>query len=187
MPALSFYNRYSILDVDSVEDNSTPPSDPADETTIAPDVQLTPMTPSHRVYPPRLKRWERRLLRRYIIASTPSANSLDIKVEIIAMDTQETKSVNALIDCGATGLFIDRDYVHQNQLTARTLSHVIPVYNVDGTPNEAGSIREVVDVILRYQDHSERAHFAVTGLGKQNMILGYLWIREHNPEIDWST
>jgi hypothetical protein len=145
------------------------------------------MTPSHPVYPPRLKRWERRLPRRYIIASTPSANSLDIKVEIITTDTQETKSVNALIDCGATGLFIDQDYVHRNQLTARTLSRAIPVYNVDGTPNEAGSIREVVDVILCYQDHSERAHFVVTGLGKQNMILGYSWLREHNPEIDWST
>jgi hypothetical protein len=100
---------------------------------------------------------------------------------------QEAKSVEALLDCGADGLFIDRDYVWENRLTARALTCAIPVYNVDGTPNEAGSIREVVDVVLRYKDHSEQAHFAVTGLGNQDMILGYSWLCEHNPEVDWST
>ena len=61
------------------------------------------------------------------------------------------------------------------------------MYNVDGTPNEAGSIQKVVDVILCYKDHSEHAHFAVTGLGKQDAILGYTWLWEHNMEVDWST
>src|SRR5260370_30102048 len=53
--------------------------------------------------------------------------------------------------------------------------------------NEAGSTCEVVDVVLRYRDHAERAQFAVTGLGNQDMILGYSWLHEHNPEVDWST
>jgi hypothetical protein len=168
----------------SVEDNST---DLTDEMT-AQDVQPTPAppiaTPTHQV---RLKRWERRLLRKYVIATTPSPNSLKIKVEIVTTDTQEAKSIEALLDCGADGLFIDRDYVRENRLTARALTRAIPVYNVDGTPNEAGSICEVVDVVLRYRDHSAWAHFAVTGLGNQEMILGYSWLREHNPEVDWST
>jgi len=30
----------------------------------------------------------------YVVAATPSANSLSIKVEIVTTDTQETKSVN---------------------------------------------------------------------------------------------
>src|SRR3984957_17007043 len=102
-------------------------------------------------------------------------------------DTQETKSMKALLDCGATRLFLDRDYVTQGKLTTRTLSRAIPVYNVDGTANEAGSISEVVDLILHYKDHAERAVFAVTSLGKQDMILGYSWLREHNPEVDWNT
>ena len=61
------------------------------------------------------------------------------------------------------------------------------MFNVDGTPNEAGSIQEVVDIVLHYQDHFEHVQFAVTGLGKQDMILGYTWLREHNPEVDWIT
>ena len=63
----------------------------------------------------------------------------------------------------------------------------IPVYNVDGTPNEAGAIRDVADIVLRYRGHSERVQLAVTRLGKQKLILGYSWLRKHNPEIDWDT
>ena len=65
-----------------------------------------------------------------MIASTPSANSLDIKVEIVTTDTQEIMSIKALIDSGATGLFIDRGYVNRNRLTTRTLSKPIPVLEI---------------------------------------------------------
>jgi hypothetical protein len=34
-------------------------------------------------------------------------NSLQLKVELETMDTAEIKSANALVDCGATGEFID--------------------------------------------------------------------------------
>jgi hypothetical protein len=61
----------------------------------------------------------------------------------------------------------------------------VPVFNVDGTPNDSGSITEVVDLVLRYKNHSERTLFAVTSIGKQHLILGHSWLRKHNPEIDW--
>ncbi|KAG5722852.1 hypothetical protein E4T56_gene6017 [Termitomyces sp. T112] len=44
----------------------------------------------------------------------------------------------------------------------------------------------MVDLVLHYQDHSEQATFAITSLGKQDMILGFTWLCEHNPEIDWA-
>jgi len=88
---------------------------------------------------------------------------------------------------GATGEFIDRHYAKSNRLHTQKLSEPIPVYNVDGTLNEAGSIIEVVDLILRYWNHLERTLFAVTGLGKQKLILWHSWLQKHNPEIDWVT
>jgi hypothetical protein len=61
------------------------------------------------------------------------------------------------------------------------------VYNIDGTLNEAGSICKIVDVVLRYRNHSKQVQFTVTGLGKQDAILRYTWLKEHNPEVDWVT
>jgi len=66
-----------------------------------------------------------------------------------------------------------------------TLSCNIPVFNVNGSSNEAGQISEVVDVVLCYKTHSERMLLAVSGLGKQSLILGYDWLKDHNPKIDW--
>jgi hypothetical protein len=58
---------------------------------------------------------------------------------------------------------------------------------VDGSLNEAGSILEIIDLILRYHDHSEHAMFTVTSLGKQDMILSLTWLCEHNVEVDWQS
>jgi hypothetical protein len=48
-------------------------------------------------------------------------------------------------------------------------------------------ITDIADVILCYQNHSERTQLAVTCLGKQSLILRYNWLRNHNPEINWQT
>jgi len=42
-----------------------------------------------------------------------------------------------------------------------------------------------VDVVLWYKTHSKRMLLAVSGLGKQNLILSYDWLKDHNPKIDW--
>ena len=46
---------------------------------------------------------------------------------------------------------------------------------------------EIVDTILRYNGHMECTSFAVTNLGKQDVILRFTWLQEHNLEIDWQT
>jgi hypothetical protein len=93
----------------------------------------------------------------------------------------------ALIDCGAAGCFIDIEWAKLNNIPTRPLMNPIPVYNVDGTANDAGMITDITDVVLRYENHSEHTQLAVTRLGKQSMILGYNWLRNHNPEINWQT
>ena len=132
--------------------------------------------------------WERRLPARLVVATLGEANdttcrSLNLKVSVETTDTGVVKSLSALLDSGATSRFIDRDYVKANGMTTRTLSTPIPVCNTNGT----GTITEVIDLILRYQNHSERTLFAVTGLGSQNLILGHSWLQKHNPKIDWAT
>jgi len=106
-------------------------------------------------------------------------------VEIGTTDTSELHSIEALLDCGATESLIDRDFVRSKGINTRTLSHNIPVFNVDGFPNEAGQISKVIEVVLCYKTYSERMLLAVSGLGKQSLILGYDWLKDYNPRIDW--
>jgi hypothetical protein len=113
--------------------------------------------------------------------------SLAVDVEIESTDTAVRQCMQALMDCGATGCFIDIEWAKLNNIPTRPLTNPIPVYNVDGTANDAGMITDITDVVLRYENHSERTQLAVTHLGKQSMILGYNWLRNHNPEINWQT
>jgi hypothetical protein len=145
---------------------------------ICDDIEPLLDAPKNTIRKPKKNRkaWELRLPKKYIVASTPSDNSLEIQVGIQANDANIEIATSALLDCGATGMFMDSEYVKANKFPTRTLTRPIPVYNVDGTANEAGAIREIVDVTLRYRDHSERAQFAVTSLGKESVLLGYTWL-----------
>jgi hypothetical protein len=108
--------------------------------------------------------------------------SLTVEVEIESMDTAVRQCTQALIDCGTTGCFIDIEWKLNNVPTC-PLTKPIPIYNVNGTANDAGMIMDIADVILRYENHSERTQLAVTCLGKQSLILGYNWLCNHNPEL----
>ena len=105
-------------------------------------------------------------------------------MEIKTTAMSKLYSIKALLDCGATKSLINRDFVRLREMNTWTFSHNIPVFNVDGSPNEAGQISEVVDVVLYYKTHSERMFLAVSRLGKQSLILGYNWLKNHNPKID---
>jgi hypothetical protein len=170
-------NRFDVLEVEEINELSS-------ASQIAPSEGTTEPSKKER----RLPKWERRLPKKLTIAATaPGPTSLYLRVEIESTETQRKHGVRALVDCGATGLFIDREYVKSNRIPTKKLSYPIPVFNVDGTPNESGSITEVVDLLLRYDTHSERGIFSVTGLGKQNLILGHTWLYDHNPEVNWRT
>ena len=131
-------------------------------------------------------KWEKALPERYTISAIGESNSFKLKVELESTDTLERKSINSLVDSGATGEFINRDYAKSCRFNLLKLTHPIPVYNIDRSPNEAGSITEAVSLILQYKNHSKWTTFCVTSLGKQKLILGHSWLQKHNLEIDWT-
>ncbi|KNZ77041.1 hypothetical protein J132_07702 [Termitomyces sp. J132] len=112
----------------------------------------------------------------YVMASGLSAHSLHLNVEIETMYTQQNHRVTALLDSRAMGLFLDLEFVKCYGLTMQPLPKPIPVYNIDRMPNKASTISSMVDLILCYWNHAEHAVFAITSLGRQDMILGFMWL-----------
>lgn len=108
MPSLSKTNQFSILPVDHI-----PEIDESVETKVVQSPK-----PISETFAPR-PRWERVHCSRFIINALDEAKderrSLTLKIELQTTDTGETKSVRALLDSGATGMFIDRDYVKENK------------------------------------------------------------------------
>ena len=49
-------------------------------------------------------------------------------------------TVVAMVDCGATALFISKRFVKTNCVHTHPLACPIPLYNIDGSKNKAGSI-----------------------------------------------
>jgi hypothetical protein len=64
------------------------------------------------------------------------------------LDTGEVVASPALLDCRATGLFIDGNFVKAKNLMMRNLSEPVNVFNIDGILNKAGKILEVWETVL---------------------------------------
>ena len=88
------------------------------------------------------------------------------------VDMHAMIDVDALLDSGATSLFINCELVRNSGIATRVLEHPITVYNIDGTENKGGSIMEEVTMVMSYQGHKEKAVFEVCDLGKTKASNG---------------
>jgi len=108
-----------------------------------------------------------------------------MKVGLEKVDTHEGVAVDALLDSGVTGLFMNKEFVEKNGFKMEKLERPVKVMNVDGTHNKGGDIMHEVTCNIYYKEHRERAKFDVCNLGRTEMILGMPWLAAHNPEINW--
>ena len=60
-------------------------------------------------------------------------------------------------------------------------------YNANGSENTAGVITHYIALRLNVNDHSKLCHFYVIDLVNQDLFLGYDWLHQHNPTIDWKS
>lgn len=122
-----------------------------------------------------------------VVIGSLAMASTEVCVEVRRMDSREAIKVDALLDCRATNMFMDRKFAMINKLPIEPMPRALPVYNADGTKNRAGSITETVTVLMRYQHYTEKVRFFVTSTNKSPIIIGHNWLVKHNPEIDWRT
>src|SRR5882672_12245756 len=117
-------NRFSVLEtstVGSTKDRLTPQS-PIDELKTE---KAMPQEPLHQPSD----------LTPILIRSSTLRRGTELPLCIHTIGSNTPLLINALIDSGATGRFIDIDYVRSKNLCTQHLPRAIPVYNVDGTLN----------------------------------------------------
>src|SRR3984957_19913329 len=124
-----------------------------------------------------------------IEARKSDRKDLIMKVLIASEQHRIQHETRALIDSGCTVSCINEETVRKLNLEKKPLEHAVPVRNADGTLNAAGSITHVVTARLEFdlngETHAETIQLAVTKLGREDIFLGYDWLKKHNPAIDW--
>jgi hypothetical protein len=111
VPLLPVKNYFNVLTVEEIKDDSSVILDTSNEKP-EPPVRMT-----------RRPKWEQKLPEILKIdVAEPGSNSLYLRVEIESTETQRKQGIRALVDCGATSLFIDREYVKSNRLLTKKLS-----------------------------------------------------------------
>ncbi|KAL0196887.1 hypothetical protein M9458_005427, partial [Cirrhinus mrigala] len=95
----------------------------------------------------------------------------------------------ALIDSGAAGNFIDKDFVHANRLPVLSCAHPVAVAALDGRPLGTGRVSHVTkDLTLRVEPgHQETIRFFVITSPQSPLILGYPWLNRHEWKTAFST
>ena len=90
-----------------------------------------------------------------------------------------------LVDCGATGNFIDVGLFCLLELPLEKLPKPIITNNVDGTTNAKGTIRWKAHTDILFKERTEKLKLMVLSLGRRQIILGMPWLKKWNPAIDW--
>ena len=97
-----------------------------------------------------------------------------MNIRIEKLDTHEGVMVKALLDSGATGMFMDKKMAVKYGFRLQKLERLVVVRNVDGTNNSGGAITYQVEVNVYYKSHVKRMRMDVCDLGKTDVILGIL-------------
>lgn len=108
----------------------------------------------------------------------------NVNIIVNTVDTNETFKVNALLDSGATGLYVDRKWIENKGIKTTPLEDKLFAYNADGSPNP---VTHEVELRFAIQGHISKGWFHVVNLHNKAMIIGMSWLRNHNPVINWET
>jgi hypothetical protein len=98
---------------------------------------------------------------------------------------KQTIKTQALLDCGASGEFMDSEFVKLHNILLIKLNKLQITKNTDRTQNEQGVVMHKAVINLGVNGKEDTMAFFITGLGKDNIILGLTWLRKHNLIVDW--
>ena len=166
-------NKFTILSIEEHKENSIP--------TDIPEYLLNNYWSSATSYH---SKWKKRLSL-YSTFNALNAHGTSLYLLISIGTTNISKfSVQALVNSRATEIFINQNFVDKYYLNIQKLIKSVPIYNINGISNKNSQILEVVDIIFYYQLYLEYVLLMVFSLGKQDLILGFIQLKEHNSRMN---
>ena len=116
-----------------------------------------------------------------------SINNKSIYLPVLAQnpETSQIVTINALLDSGAQGNFITPELTRLLNLKPKTLPRPIPIHNIDRTSNANGAMTQFVEINAMIDQKWFNIRANIAGIGQKSMILGYPFLEQTNPDIDW--
>ena len=99
----------------------------------------------------------------HVLVALPNERTIHIPIRL-SVGNQIVKTT-AIIDCGATGNFIDLELVSLAKFPLQRLQKLVKAYNVDGTTNSKGNIVWETQVNVLFQSRKENIQLMVLNLG----------------------
>jgi hypothetical protein len=90
-----------------------------------------------------------------------------------------------MTDSGAQGSFMHQEFAVTNKVPMHLMQNPVCLTNIDGTPNEAGSLTHYAILDVAIDRRIIPTVFFVTNISVFDVILGISWLQCHNPHIDW--
>jgi len=96
----------------------------------------------------------------------------------------ESIKMTAMVNLGAMGNFIHLRFVKEHNLVTKSRMP-FPVVDVNGCLLTHANQQVKTQMAIR--NHSEILTFDVVPLGVHNLILGLLWLQQHDPQLHWAS
>src|ERR1700678_2476159 len=124
-----------------------------------------------------------------VIVTDSRTRPMHVSIPIVlkAIRGNETVETKVLLDTGAEGLFMDKNYAEEHDVVLQKLPNPITPSNIDGTLNHAGQITHFTWIQAKIDKKTLLEKLWITDLGSSDVIFGFPWFKENNPQIEWKT
>ena len=108
-----------------------------------------------------------------------------LRIPTLLKSSHSTTERQVLVDSGATDNFMSNRLLKRLKIGKLQLKNPRTVWNIDGTHNKSGTIRECVNLLVRVGERRHEMRFLITDLGEDEIVLGYPWLAAFQPRINW--
>ena len=95
-----------------------------------------------------------------------------LNLPVTLVGRNRSAATRALLDSGASTIFISSAFVKKHNITLTRLPQPIPLSNADGSQNAIGLITHEAVLQMAIGDHQEEIRAAVANTGEDELILG---------------